>query len=132
MISGNMVEAQKNEVFIEDIDAETLGSMITFIYTGDFEVGDKTNVEMVARASDKYDIKGFLELLCFKMKIGNIKNDLIADMIITAHRYNSKELRAVAMDKLRADKNILNEAGFRKRMKKAEDVDLIFDLFNDL
>ena len=131
MISGNMVEAQKNEVFIEDIDADTLASMISFIYTGDFDVGDRTNVEMVARASDKYDIKGFLELLCFKMKTGNIKNDLIADMVITADRYNSKELRAVAMDKLKADKNILKEAGFRKRMKKAKK-DLIFDLFSDL
>ena len=109
MISGNMVEAQKNEVFIEDIDAETLASMIAFIYTGDFEVGDKTDVEMVARASDKYDIKGFLDLLCFKMKTGNVANDLIADMLITADRHDSKELKDVAMEKLRADRNIIKE-----------------------
>ena len=133
MILGEMKEAQKNEVFIEDIDAETLSSMISFIYTGDFEVGDKTDVQMVARAADKYDINGFLELLCFKMKtISKIKNECIADMFISAERHNSKKLRALAMDKLRADKNILKEDGFRKRMKKAENKDLIFGLVHDL
>lgn len=133
MILGKMKEAQKNEVFIEDIDAKSLAMMISFIYTGDFEVSNNTDVQMTARAADKYDIKGFLELLCFKMKtIANIKNEFIADMLITADRHNSRELRAVAMDKLRANRNILKEAGFRKRMKKAENQDLLFDLFNDL
>ena len=133
MILGNMKEAQKSEVFIEDIDAETLASMISFIYTEDFQVGDHTDVQMVARAADKYDMKGFLDLLCFKMKnIDNIKNEFIADMLIAAERHNSKELRAVALDKLRADRNIIKEAGFRQRMKKAPNVDLILDLVNDL
>ena len=132
MILGNLKEARKNEVFIEDIDAETLAMMITFIYTGDFEVGDDTDVQMVARAADKYDIKGFMELLCFKMKPFTVKNELIADMVITADRYNSKELRDVALNKLRANRDIMNEAGFRQRMMMAENKNLIFDLFRDL
>lgn len=77
---------------------------------------------MVARAADKYDIKGFIDLLCFKMKIGNIKNEFIAD------RHDSKELVAVALGKLRADRNILNEKGFRQRMSTAENKDLVFEL----
>ena len=133
MILGNMKEARKNEVFIEDIDAETLSMMISFIYTGDYDVGDDTDVQMVARAADKYDVKGFLDLLCFKMKtIDDIKNEFIADMLISAERHNSKELRAVAMDKLRANKNIIKEAGFRNRMKETQNMDLLFDIFNDL
>ena len=132
MILGKMTEARKNEVFIEDLDAETLSSMITFIYTGDFDVSDQTDVQMVARAADKYDIKGFLELLCFKMKTGNIKNYFIADMLITADRHNSRELRAVALDKLRADRSIMKQDGFRQRMMMAENKNLIFDLVNDL
>ena len=50
-------------------------------------------------------------------------------MLITADRHGSKELRAVALGKLRADRNmnILNEEGFRQRMKKAKN-----NLFNDL
>ena len=132
MILGDMKEAQKSEVFIEDIDAETLAMMISFIYTGDFEAGDDTEVQMVARAADKYDIKGFMELLCFKMKPFTVKNELIADMVITADRYNSKELRDVALNKLRANRDIMNEAGFRQRMMMAENKNLIFDLFRDL
>ena len=123
MILGNMKEAQKSEVFIEDIDAETLAGMISFIYTGDFKVDDNTDVQMVARTADKYDIKGFLDLLCFKMKTAaNIKNEVIADMLITAVRHNCKELRDVALDKLRANTSILKQDGFRKWLKKAENI----------
>ena len=87
---------------------------------------------MVARAADKYDLKGFLELLCFKMKAGKIKNEFIADMLIAADRHDSKELRAVAMDRLRANRDILNEKGFRQRMRKAGKMDLQFEIFKDL
>ena len=132
MILGRMKEAQKNEVFIEDLDAGTLARMISFIYTGEFEVGDNLDIQMVARAADKYDIKGFMDLFCFKMKTADIKNEFIADLLIAADRHDSKELRAVAMDKLRANKNILNEKGFRERMKKAQNMDLLFDIFKDL
>ena len=132
MVLGNMKEAQKSQVFIEDLDAETLAIMITFIYTGDFEVDDNTDLQMVARAADKYDIKGLMDLLCFKMKTGNIKNYFIADMLITADRHNSRELRAVALDKLRADRSIMKQDGFRQRMMMAENKNLIFDLVNDL
>ena len=132
MILGQMKEAHKNEVFIEDINADTLASMISFIYTGDFEVGDTTDVQMVARAADKYDIKGFLELLCFKIQTGNIKNDLIADMLITADIYNSQELKAVALEKLRLDRSIIKESGFRERMMKGGNKQLLFDLIDDL
>ena len=132
MILGSMKEAQKNEVFIEDLDAETLAIMISYIYTGDFEVGDSTDLQMVARAADKYDIRGLMDFLCFKMKTGNIKNYFIADMLITADRHKSRELRAVALDKLRADRSIMKEAGFRQRMMMAENKNLIFDLVNDL
>ena len=97
--------------------------MISFIYTGDFKVDDNTDVQMVARAADKYDIKGFLDLLCFKMKTAaNIKNEVIADMLITAVRHNCKELRDVALDKLRANTSILKQDGFRKWLKKAENI----------
>ena len=132
MILGNMTEARKSEVFIEDIDAETLSMMISFIYTGDFEVGDSADVQMVARAGDKYDVKGLMDLFCFKMKTGHIKDEFIADMLIIADRYNSKDLRALAMDKLKANKNILDEKEFREKMATAENKNLVFEIFKDL
>ena len=59
------------------------------------------------------------------MKTGKIKNDLIVD------RYNFKELSHVALEKLRADRTITKEEGFREKMKKA-DMDLLLDLIADL
>ena len=52
--------------------------------------------------------------------------------IYACDRYKSKELRAVAMDKLRADRNIITEDGFKRKMKKASNKDLMFDLIKDL
>ena len=75
MILGKMKEAQENEVSIEDLDAETLAIMISFIYTGNFDVGDNLDIQMVARAADKYDLKGFIKLLCFKMKNSSLPGD---------------------------------------------------------
>ena len=40
----------------------------------------------------------------------------IGDMLIAVNRHSSKELW---LDKLRANRNIINEDGFRERMKKA-------------
>ena len=50
-------------------------------------------------------------------------------MFAMLDRYNFKELSHVALEKLRADRNIIKEYGFRKRMKKAENRDLLVDLF---
>ena len=77
MILGKMKEAQENEVSIEDLDAETLAIMISFIYTGNFEVADNLDIQMVARAADKYDLKGFIKLLCFKMKNSSRPGDAL-------------------------------------------------------
>ena len=132
MILGDMVEAVKNEIYIEEIDAGSLEIMMNFIYTGDFQLGDTTDVQGVAYAADKYLIPGFMDLLCFKMRTENIKNEFIADLLIAADLHGSTELRTVALDKLRADRNIINEEGFRGRMMKAKNKHLIFDLINDL
>ena len=37
LILAMMREAQQGEIFIKEIDEVTLKSLITFIYTGDFE-----------------------------------------------------------------------------------------------
>ena len=82
---------KETEVFIREMDAETLSTMISFIYTGDFNLGDYTDIKNLVKFSDKYEIKGFMELLCFKMK-GNVKNHFIADMLIASDRSGPGDL----------------------------------------
>ena len=87
---------------------------------------------MVAHATVKYEIPGFMDLLCFKMKTEDVQSKFIADMLIAADRHGSEDLKNVALDKIRADREVLNDEGFRKKMKEAENKDLLFDVFNDL
>ena len=132
MILADMEEGRKGEVFIPDIDEDTLSAMITFIYTGELEMGEGLDLEILVRAADKYDLPGFLDIFYFKMKKEDLSNETIADLLITAQRYDSEELKETAMVKLRANKkDILSDEGFRTKMMEA-DPSLLLDLIKDI
>ena len=126
-----MKEARKGEVYIEDVDEGTLAAMINFIYTGDLP-GDNLNVQMVANMADKYEMPAFMDMLCFKMKSEDIRSEFIADLLIAADRHDSKDLKNVALDKIRTNKEIINDKGFRKKLQNAENKNILFDLFNEI
>ena len=131
MILTDMKEAKKGEIYIEEVDEGTLASMINFIYTGELS-GDNLDVQMVANMADKYDMPAFMDMLCFKMKSQDIRSEFIADLLISADRHDSKDLKNVALDKLRADREIINDKGFRKKLQNTENKNILFDLFNEL
>ena len=126
-----MKEARKGEVYIEDVDEGTLAAMINFIYTGDLP-GDNLDVQMVANMADKYEMPAFMDMLCFKMKSEDIRSEFIADLLIAADRHDSKDLKNVALDKIRTNKEIINDKGFRKKLQNAENKNILFDLFNEI
>ena len=132
MILGTMEEAIKGEAYIEDLDEGTLESLITFIYTGDFNISSGINVQNLVRAGDKYDMPEFTELLVYKLgNQDNIKPETIGGIVLAAHRHNNTKLREVAVERIRAKRSIVNDEDFRKTMKGA-DINLIINLFNDL
>ena len=131
MLLSDMKEARKGEVYIEDVDEGTLAAMINFIYTGDLP-GDNLNVQMVANMADKYEMPAFMDMLCFKMKSEDIRSEFIADLLIAADRHDSKDLKNVALDKIRTNKEIINDKGFRKKLQNAENKNILFDLFNEI
>ena len=131
MILGQMREAQQGEVFIEEIDEVTLQSMITYFYTGDFNFDQEKDIQMMTHAVDKYNLDGFLELLCYKMKTVKIKNSSVADILISADLYKSKQLKDVALEKLRQNRAILKDKEFREKMKTVDN-SLILDLFDEI
>ena len=131
MVLADMEEGRKGEVFIPDIDEDTLSAMITFIYTVEVDMDEGLDLEMVVRAADKYDLPGFLDIFYFKMKKENLSNETIADLLITAHRYDSEELKETAMVKLRANKkDILSDDRFRTKMMEAHP-SILLDLIKD-
>ena len=131
MIHSDMKEAREGEIYIEDVDEGTLAAMINFIYTGDLS-GDNLNVQMVANMADKYNMPAFMDMLCFKMKSEDIRSEFIADLLISADRHDSKDLKNVALDKLRANREIINDKGFRKKLQNTENKNILFDLFNEI
>ena len=121
MITGSMREAKEGEVFIKDLDEETIHNVITFIYTGDFGISEDINVQNLALAADKCNLDGMMELLCYKLgKENNIKPRTISDMLIAALRYDVKQMKALVLAKIRADRNILDDKEFSEGMKEAD------------
>ena len=74
----------------------------------------------------------FMDMLCFKMKSEDIRSEFIADLLIAADRHDSKDLKNVALDKIRTNKEIINDKGFRKKLQNAENKNILFDLFNEI
>ena len=133
-ILSDMEEAKKGEIFIPEIDEKTLSSVIKFIYTGELEMSEDQNIQKMVYAGDKYDLPGFMNIFCSKMREETITGQAIADLLISAHRHEKGELREVAMEKIRAKREVLKEKGFKEGMDQAPSsvfLDLI-DLINDL
>ena len=74
---------------------------------------------MVAHATVKYEIPGFMDLLCFKMKTKDVQSKYTAGMLIASDQHSSKDLKNLALDKIRADREIFNDEGFRRKMQEA-------------
>ena len=126
-----MQEGRKGEIFIRDIDEKTLGFIIHFIYTGELELSEDYDLEMLVYAADKYNLPGIMNLLCNKMWKENITAESIADLLICASRHDAQEMREVALDNIRTDRGICKEEGFKKKMKNI-DSSILIDLLNDL
>ena len=122
-ILSDMEEAKKGEVFIEEIDEKTLSSVI---YTGQLEMSEDQNIQQMIYAVDKYDLPGFMNIFCSKMR-----EETITDLLMSAHRHEKGELREVAMEKIRAKREVLREKGFKKGKDQVPS-SVLLDLINDL
>ena len=128
-----MMEAAKGEIFVEDLGEKTLATILHFIYTGELELGEDLDIVELAWGGTKYLLTGFMELLAFRLQ--KMKEELsgkkIADLLIAAYRHGAEDLKKIAMDRLRGNREIFNEEEFRKEMERA-DPSILIDLFKDL
>ena len=128
-----MQEANKGEIFVEEIGEKVLGTVINFIYTGELELGDNPDILELAWAGTKYLLSGFMENLALRLQMrkDEFSGKMIADLLIAAHRHESEDLRRIALGSIRADRKIFNDQGFRKGMKEA-DPTIMMDIVKDL
>ena len=127
-ILSDMEEAKKGEIFIPEIDEKTLSSVV---YTGELEMSGDQNIQQMIYAGDKYDLPGFMNIFCSKIREETITGETVADPLISAHRHEKGELREVAMEKIRAQSEVLKEKGFKEGMDQAPS-SVFLDLINDL
>ena len=63
MLNSDMREAREGEIYIRDMNSNTLSSMIHYIYTGELADGwQDLDIHDVITAADMYDLPGWREL----------------------------------------------------------------------
>ena len=128
-----MQEATKGEIFVEDIGEKTLAIILNFIYTGELELGENPDILDLAWAGTKYLLSGFMELLTLRLQMRKeeFPGEMIADLLIAAHRHGAENLRELAMDKIRANRDIFNDPGFKQGMEEVPN-SVMMEVFKDL
>ena len=128
-----MQEASKGEIFVKDVGEKALGVVIHFIYTGELELGEDPDILELSLAGTMYLLPGFLDLLTLRLQMRKeeFPGEMIADLLIAAYRYDAVDIRRLALSKIRGNREIFNDQGFRKGMKEA-DPSIMIDLVKDL
>ena len=133
MISG-MEEGRKDEMVIPDIDEETLATLIKYVYTDKLEMTENQDLQKMITAAVNYDLPGLVTLICDQMREKDLKGEKIADLLISAYKHGKKELKELAVERIKANRLICQEEGFKQRMEAVHGAaaTMWIDLLKDL
>ena len=95
MFSNNFKEAEENKVEVVDIDADTFGDMLIFMYSGKVE-NLKKNAENLMMAGDEYDLQDLKQMAEESLSL-NLGVDNVLDVLVTAYLLNATNLKTLAM-----------------------------------
>ena len=113
---SDMEEGKNGEMFIPDIDEKTLCTLIKYVYTGQIEMAEGQDLQMLIQAADMYQLPRLITLVCNQMREADINGERIADLLISAYKHGKEELRELAVERIRANREICEEDGFKERM----------------
>ena len=128
MLQGDMLEARKGKVTVTDVDSGTFAAMLHYVYTGELKEGQDLN--NMIYAAEKYDLPGLRALLFLKMKSEDVQEELIPDLLIIADKYQAGPLKKLAIEKIRANRKILDHEDFRRKMINSPHI--LLDLLKEL
>ena len=136
MLQANLEEAKTGVHNIDHppIDDKCLEEMIHFIYTGRLS-GNYFDIRSLCFAADKYDIKGLLRAICTKLEVGEVRegqlwyggHDQVADMLIAGDLHNIEQLKKMAIQRIKINKDILLDKDFKAKMLQYPS--MLFELF---
>ena len=125
MFQSDMEEAKTGVHKIDHppIDDKCLEEMIHFIYTGRL-TGNYVDIQALCFAADKYDIKGLVRAICTKLEVGEAREgrvwygrpDQVADMLIAGDLHNIEQLKKMAIQRIKINKEILADREFKAKI----------------
>ena len=123
-MQGEMLEARQGKVTVTDVDSGTFAAVLHYVYTGQLKEGQDLN--NMIYAADKYDLPGLKDLLFLKMKAEDVQEEFIPDLLILADKHQAGQLKKLAMEKIRANREILRDEEFKRKL--ANSPHILFDL----
>ncbi len=106
MFTADLVEANTNEVNIQDFDASTIRSLIRYLYTGSI-TEENIGVNLLAAA----DVYGVLELkdISEKYLLEKVCESTAIEFLIYAYRHNASSLKTKAVSFLLKNMDSMKE-----------------------
>merc|ERR1711915_584269 len=103
------------------------------VYTGQLEMAKDQDLQMMINAADKYQLPRLITLVCHQMKETDIQGEIIADLLISAYKHGKDELKELALERIRSNREICQEEGFKEKMDNfGAPAALWVDLLRDL
>ena len=126
MISPDMEETRRGEVVIKDLDSDTVGKMLAYVYTGKVEEIEAKAAELLA-AAEKYILPELKmmseEALCRTMKIDNV-----LDMLVLADLHKDSNVKSVAM-KFMLENALVSQDAENLKKKVGKYPDILVEMF---
>ena len=127
-LSGNgMKEGVEGEAIIKDVDKETLQEVLHYLYTGSLS-GKDYGINSLCYAADKYQLDTLMDLISGEAKQAELKAEDVAEVFISAEMFRKEELFKVGMDKLKKNKEMMNDVKFEEILTNAKLPKLLFKI----
>ena len=128
MFTHDMGESRSGRLDIKDLDVDTVGKMLTYIYSDKIDNTDgKCKEEMLLAAAEKYDLPG-LKSLCENALSKAMTIDNVLDMLLLADLNKAKSVKDVAINFIIENaQEIVSQEGWSKKLEKFPTI--LSDLF---
>lgn len=107
LFSNNFAENKKGHIVIENMDSDTVKSLIEYMYSGRLK-GLESNPTQLLKAANMYDLP-LLKKSCEDELISSMTLDSVVDLFVLAEDHNAVELRVAAKTMILDNKAVIVE-----------------------
>ena len=123
----DMEESRSGRIVINDLDVDTVGKMLAYIYSGKIANTDGKEGTLLA-AADKYDLSG-LKSMCEDALSKAMHIDNVLDMLLLADLHKAGRVKALAISFIIENaREIVSQEGWSKKLEKFPSI--LSDLFD--